>query len=273
MLDDQETSRLHHKPKEAPGITIFTPAWNHRSYLPRALRSSLSALEHLEDAGFPAEILVVDDGSRDGSQKLLRSVQALYDEPRLKTLFLEQNLGLPRLRNLGLRMARFRYVCWLDADNELIPENLPIFLRSIMDTEAALVHGNLITSSEGRTSNLKNSMKATMQLSKYSYIDALTLVDAEKLLRIGGYNPWFYSGSDWEMALHLIAEEEKIVFVPVVLGRYYINPRSMFREAKPYLEEIRNLVHRMYSQSGTREWDPTEVGHVYHPDIGYIDGL
>jgi glycosyltransferase involved in cell wall biosynthesis len=270
-LADPSLHRLVGSEKEDGGLTIFIPSWNHRPYLPRALSSAFSALEHLEKAGYPAEVLVVDDGSRDGTQKLLRGVQALYDEPRLKTLFLKRNLGLPRLRNLGLQMARFKYVCWLDADNELAPENLPAFVRSIMETEAALVHGNLITVSEGSPRHLKNNARVTMRISQHSHVDALALVDAEKLIRVGGYNPWFYSGSDWEMVLHLISEEERIVFVPLVLGRYHIHRMSMFREARPHMEEIQDSVYRMYSQSGTREWDPLQVGYTYHPETGYLD--
>jgi glycosyltransferase involved in cell wall biosynthesis len=271
VLADHLSSKLPVQNKAADGITIFTPSWNHRLYLPRALRSALSALDHLAKTGFDAEILVVDDASRDGSQKLLRSVRVLYDEPRLKVLFLNRNLGLPRLRNLGLRESRFRYVCWLDADNELIPENLPLFLQSIVDTGATVVHGNLIAKREGRIFNLKSNTAANMHLSADNQIDAFALFDTERLLRLGGYHPWFYSGSDWEMILHLISEEEKIVFVPAVLGYYYLNRGSMFWEAKQNRENLKFLTRRMYAQTGTREWDPEKVGLTYHPEVGYID--
>ncbi len=263
--------QLHIESKTSRGLTIFIPAWNHRPYLPRALRSALTALDHLEEAGFEAEILVADDASRDGSQKLLRSIRVLYDEPRLKMLFLDRNHGLPRLRNLALREARFQYVCWLDADNELLPGNLPLFLRSIIETGATVAHGNLVARREGEAANLKNNTPANMHLTADSLIDAFALFDAGRLLKIGGYHPWFYSGSDWEMILHLISEEEELVFVPAVLGYYYLNEGSMFREAQGNLSSIRSLLRRMYAQTGTREWDTQKVGRTYHPEIGYVD--
>jgi glycosyltransferase involved in cell wall biosynthesis len=271
VLKDRELAEKPVRSKAEGGVTIFTPTWNHRPYLPRAVRSALSALEHLENAGYDAELLVVDDASRDGSQKLLRTIRTLYEEPRLKTIFLKSNLGLSRLRNLALREAEFRYICWLDADNELLPENLPLFLRSMEETGAAVAHGNLITVRDGEVVQLTNNTRANMHLSRNNHIDAFALFDAEKLLRIGGYHPWFYRASDWEMIQHLIAEEEKIVFVPAVLGYYYINPGSMSRKPRTQRETITQLARRVYSQTGTREWDLVQVGRTYHPELGYLD--
>jgi glycosyltransferase involved in cell wall biosynthesis len=293
ILGDPDLSSLYQESKTEDGVTIFIPNWNHRPYLPRAIHSALCAVGCLREAGFSAEILVIDDASRDGSQKLLRSLQMLYEEPRLKTLSLKQNLGLPRLRNLALQMSRFRYVCMMDADNELVPDNLPLFLRSIIETGAALVHGNLIAKTQGEeVVRLWSSRVATMRLTRNNYIDAFALVDVRKLLRVGGYtsNPRLYGYEDWEMVLHLISEEEMIVFVPVVMGYYHRNPGSMLQETLQKAErktgsrseglpledtkrseEARALMRRMFAQTGTREWDPVRVGYIYHPAVGWID--
>jgi succinoglycan biosynthesis protein ExoO len=293
ILGDPDLSALYQESKAEDGVTIFIPNWNHRSYLPRSVHSALCAVEHLREAGFSAEILVIDDASRDGSQKLLRSIQMLYGVSPLKTLFLKQNLGLPRLRNLALQISRFRYVCMLDADNELIPDNLPLFLQSIIDTDAALVYGNLIAKAQGEeVIRLWSSRAATMRLTRNNYIDAFALVDARRLLKAGGYNsdPRLYGYEDWEIVLHLIAEEEKIVFVPAVMGYYYRTPGSMLQETlqkgeqktgsssedlrlegTKRSEETRVLMQRMFAQTGTREWDPVKVGYIYHPAVGFID--
>lgn len=268
----REPEGVHPEPKDGSGLTIFIPTWNHRPYLPRAIRGALDAVERLEEKGFPAEILVIDDVSRDGSRKLLRSVQDVYGE-RLKTLFLERNLGSARLRNLALRASRFRYLCMLDADNEIIPENVSLFLHAIMETGATLVHGNLIAVEDGEATHIKNGERASMRISESSHIDTFALVDVEKMRRAGGYDPWFYSMEDWEMVLHLIAEEEEIVFVPAVLGYYYIHPTSKFRQAKPHLGPLKEHLQRTYFPTGSRSWDPERVGRAYHPDVGWMDTL
>lgn len=278
LLAEQSLSGLYWESKAEDGVTIFIPNWNHRPYLSRSVRSALYAAGYLEKAGFSAEVLVIDDASRDGSQKLLRTIQLLYDGTRLRTLFLEQNLGLPRLRNLALQMSRFRYVCLMDADNELIPDNVPVFLQSIIETEAALVHGNLLYRQGEKVTRMISSDVATMRLSGGNYIDAFALVDARKLLRAGGYttDPRVHAYEDWEMVLHLIAEEEKVVFVPAMMGYYYRHPGSMLQEKTTeqtgaHSNTIKELMQRMFTQSGTRGWDPIRVGRIYHPEVGYID--
>lgn len=270
-VDRQVPAEGYVADKDAGGATIFITNYNHRAFLPRSLRSALAALGALEEAGFSGEILVVDDASRDGSQKFLRSVQALYNEPRLKTLCLRQNFGQARLRNLGLRMSAFRYVCMLDADNELLAENLPLFLQSIKGTGAAMVYGNLIDEEDGEVTGARSNMPPTLRLTRANYIDSFSIFDAQRLLNLGGFTRVHpYVPEDWEMVLHLINEEERMVFVPVVFGYYHKHPLSASRELS-LSESGRDTLRRVHAQTGTREWDDVQVGRIYHPDVGFLD--
>jgi glycosyltransferase involved in cell wall biosynthesis len=280
VLSDPGLSGLYNESKAENGVTIFVPNWNHRTYLPLSLRSALDAIGSLQKAGYSGELLVIDDASRDGSQKFLRTVAALYEDTPLRTVFLERNLGLPRLRNLAMRMARYRYVCMLDADNELVADNLPLFVQGAAQTGAALVHGLLLDKREGRMTGIRSDNVASMRLTAGNYIDAFALVDAKKLLRVGGYlaDPRL-PHEDWEMLLHLIAEEEQVVFVPVVMGYYHLASGSMYAETaedkgprpRTAAPEVVALLRRMFAQTGTREWDAIKVGRIYHPAVGYID--
>ena len=164
--------------------------------------------------------------------EFLRTVRVLYEDAPLKTVFLERNLGLPRLRNLAMRMSRYRYVCMLDADNELVADNLPLFLQSGRQTGAAMVHGLLIDKRQGKMTGVRSENVASMRLTAGNYIDAFALLDSTKVLRAGGFvtDQRLYGYEDWEMILHLIAEEEEVVFVPVVMGYYHLTPGSMYAE-------------------------------------------
>jgi glycosyltransferase involved in cell wall biosynthesis len=272
LLDLTEHSEHFKDRKDPDGLTIFVPNWNHKHLLPRCLRSAMDSLKRLKKEGLSVEILVIDDASRDGSQKLLRSVQALYNEPRLRIICLSQNLGLTRLRNLALLSARYKYVCMLDADNELLPQNVPLFVRSIMDTDATMVYGNLIVKRGGEAISTVSDIKPTWLLAQRNYIDAFAILDADRILGIGGYaRPHPYLPDDWEMNVHLIAEEELFVFVPAVLGYYHAQPLSANTENTPHSEAFMRTLRRIYTQSGPRGWDSERVGRMYHPAVGFID--
>jgi glycosyltransferase involved in cell wall biosynthesis len=281
VLADPGSGSLYRESKAENGVTIFIPNWNHRPYLPRSIRSALRAIERLEEAGLSGELLVIDDASRDGSQKFLRTVQVLYEDAPLRTVFLERNLGLPRLRNLAMRMSSYRHVCMLDADNELVADNLPLFLQSGVRTGAALVHGLLIDKREGKMTGIRSDNVARMRLTAGNYIDAFALLDTKRVLGAGGFvtDQRLYGYEDWEMILHLIAEEEEVVFVPVVMGYYHLTRGSMYAETaegkgptpRSAAPEVVTLLRRMFAQTGTREWDAVKVGRIYHPAVGYID--
>lgn len=271
FLDSELAPETHAREKDENGLTIFIPNWNHRAFLPRSLRSTLDAVKRLEEEGYSAEILVIDDASRDGSQKLVRTVRALYNEPSLRLISLKQNYGQARLSNVALQAARFRYVCRMDADNELVSENLPLFLRSAQQTGATMTYGNLIDKRSGDSVGIRSNMAATLHLLSQNYIDAFAIFDANRVIQLGGFTRVHpYSPDDWELLLHLIAEEQLIVLVPVIMGYYHLNRLSASTELSQ-TNQGRATLQRIYAQTGTRPWDDMRVGRVHHPDVGFLD--
>lgn len=129
---------------QTDGITFVVPNWNHELVLPRAVRSGLDAGECLREHGLNVEVLIVDDASRDGSPVLLRQLEALYYRQGVRVLALEKNSGPSAARNTALTQATYRYVVFMDADNEVVSENVIHFYRSIRATEAAVVYWNIL---------------------------------------------------------------------------------------------------------------------------------
>src|SRR5262249_19889100 len=126
------------------GVTVAIPNWNHELLLPRSLQSGLRALEVLRTAGVAGGVVGIDACSRGGALALSRQLEALYHGAGLRVLALAQNGGLAAARNHALAHARYRYIAFMDADNELVPANVPTFLRALRQTEAAAVYGNLL---------------------------------------------------------------------------------------------------------------------------------
>lgn len=92
-------------PEALPSVSVVIPNWNGRHWLPECLR----AVEGQDLR--PSEILVVDNGSRDGSIEYLRS-----EHPGVRVLGLERNTGFAHAANRGLESARSELVALLNTD-------------------------------------------------------------------------------------------------------------------------------------------------------------
>ena len=258
------------------GITIVIPNWNHEFVLPRSIKSALLAVKDLRDRNIPSDVLVIDDGSRDGSLTLLRQLEALYFDQGLLVAAFNENSGIIAARNRALTLAHYDYLVFMDADNELIPENLHLFYRSIVDTEAAVVYGNLLYK-EPRSgqSGLISNESFQMRMFEQNYIDTFALYDRLQILDSGGYREVqaMEGHEDWELFLHLAASGRSIVFVPLMFGVYYELPHS---RVKPWRQDDQKLkraeyLQRVYDQFGIRRSQEPRTKHLrYHPDIGYI---
>jgi glycosyltransferase involved in cell wall biosynthesis len=102
----QSTSALLAAP-ETPMVTVLMAVFNGERYLREAVQSILNQTFR------NFELLVVDDGSTDGSRAILES----FDDPRLRVVRHAANQGLSRSLNRGLADARGRYVARMDADD------------------------------------------------------------------------------------------------------------------------------------------------------------
>ncbi len=254
------------------GVTIAIPNWNHEVLLPRAITSALRAVEILRGEGRPAEVLVIDDFSRDGSQTMLRQLEALYYKDGLRCLAFGANAGLASSRNQAMDHVRHRYVAFLDADNELIPENLPLFIKTLEQTQAAVAYGNLLvrTPTADYAHYVLSNESFQKKLFQGNYVDAFSVWDRVQFLDVGGYDASYFLWEDYEMWLHLATNGRRIVFVPAMLGYYYLLPVSMSTDLQKQ-DIVKARILRIFNQVKVREFLQMNTCHLrYHPALGYI---
>jgi glycosyltransferase involved in cell wall biosynthesis len=92
----------------------------------------------LDGLGRPAEVIIVDDGSEDGSAQRLRAAQR--SEPRLRIVRLARNYGQTAALAAGIEQARAPIIITLDADLQFDPADIPRLLAALTD-EVDVVHG------------------------------------------------------------------------------------------------------------------------------------
>ncbi len=109
-------------------VSVIIPVYNCIKYLDKAVASVISQTEF--DS---TELILVDDGSTDGSEKLCNSYAAKYDN-----IFVihQKNSGVSVARNAGLDAAKGEYIAFLDSDDEYKPDFIAEMLQG---TDADLV--------------------------------------------------------------------------------------------------------------------------------------
>lgn len=124
--------------KSSPIVSVIVPVWNVEPYLRQCLDSVVGQTLGLERI----ELLAVDDGSTDGSGRMLDEYAARYPQVVVSH---EPNSGGPgRPRNIGLDRATGTYVFFLDADDYLGPEALERLVAMAERNESDIVLGKLV---------------------------------------------------------------------------------------------------------------------------------
>ena len=111
--------------------SVVILSWNRRQFLAR----SLEALQEAQPSRYRVEIIVVDNGSTDGSQDL---VAAQF--PTVRLIANGTNVGSAEGRNIGLRAARGELILLLDNDTIVAPAQLDVLIETMRaHPEAGLV--------------------------------------------------------------------------------------------------------------------------------------
>lgn len=117
-------------------ISVVVPVFNEASTIKEVVRRILNA-----PIAFPVEVVIVDDGSTDGTVDFLRN-PPISDDPRVQVLFHAQNRGKGAAVRTGLQATRGDIVIIQDADLEYSPKDYPILLEPFIEGVADVVYGS-----------------------------------------------------------------------------------------------------------------------------------
>jgi len=95
-------------------------------------------IDRVLNCGFDAEIIVVDDGSTDGTREFLQR----FEHPRLRCFYHSGNRGKGAALRLGFAAARNPYVFVQDADLEYNPRDYGLMIEPLLDGRADMVYGS-----------------------------------------------------------------------------------------------------------------------------------
>lgn len=119
-------------PPARPDVSVVVAAYNVQAYIERAVRSAL------DQADVTAEVIVVDDASKDETVRVLRGI----DDSRLRVICLPVNAGPSAARNAGFAAARGAWLSVLDGDDAFAPGRLATLLALARAQDADIVIDN-----------------------------------------------------------------------------------------------------------------------------------
>jgi glycosyltransferase involved in cell wall biosynthesis len=219
--------------EESALVSIIIPTYNNRSVVTEAIGSSLNqTYENLE-------VIVVDDGSTDGTEQLLK------EKYKGRIHFVRQeNKGPGAARNVGIRSASGKYLQFLDADDLLGPEKIEIQVgllrrvsgKALSYCDYALFHPEELPFTPKYTSPLLQHGKPFDDImlrwgTELSIPQHCFMFDAALFQECGvAFDESLPTNEDWECWMNVFALEPEVVFVDRVLAYYRVRGDSRCRD-------------------------------------------
>lgn len=206
-------------------LCVIIPVKDRRKLLMRAL-DSVAAQSVL-----PRQLIVVDNGSSDGSQQAAREWAARHSALPVEFLFLEERRpGAPAARNAGLAEARAEWVSFFDSDDTMRPGFVAaIAAAATASPRADIIYWKAVLHACDETvRELRFSRHRLMFNHIHHAILATQRFAASRtlLLRAGGWRDlpiW----NDWELGLRLLPASSRAVALPEVLVDIYAQRQSI----------------------------------------------
>ena len=218
--------------------TVVIPTHNRWEVLRRSALASALAQEDVD-----VEVVVVDDGSSDGTAERL----AELDDPRLRVVRHPRPLGVAHARNAGLAVARGRWVSFLDDDDLWAP----LKLRRQIDAGEA-VGASLVYTAGAAVDAERRFLFAVAQPEPERVARALlrwnviwcgcsnVAAPADVLRRLGGFDERLFQLADWDLWIRL-TEAGRAAACPEALVAYILHEGNIHLDQSDLAAEARHL--------------------------------
>ena len=211
-----------------PIVSVIIPTYNRAHLIGRAIKSVLN--QTYQDF----EIIVVDDGSTDNTGEIIRG----FKDKRVKYIKkYKENKGSSVARNIGIKVARGKYIALLDSDDEWLPEKLDKQIKVLQSEspEVGVVYSNLLYIDENgkNMSKFRNPKKEgyiyeDLLGKNYVGTDSTLLIRKECFNRVGLFDDLLNTQQDWDMWIR-IAKYYRFALIKVPLVKYRLHSNQISR--------------------------------------------
>jgi len=252
------------KPKFAPLVSVIIPAYNARKWIDETLQSVR------QQTWRDYEVVVVDDGGEDNLQHYL---EITY--PNQLKVIRQENRGLSSARNTGFASASGRFICFLDADDLILPEKLETQVN-ILETypHVGVVFSDYEMFSDGAPQFVDHQKPILWQeedfwtiLLRYNPIVVhAALVRRELIDRYGGFDEEMVSCADWDFWMRLVLHGVVFAFEKRKSALYRQRSDSLSRNRLTKAEadlQVMNKAYELASRLGhpSKEEIPKHISY------------
>jgi glycosyltransferase involved in cell wall biosynthesis len=250
-----------------PKVTVLMPAYNAGKYIGEAIASVL------EQSFTDFELLIINDGSTDDTEKIIRS----FHDPRI-VLISQQNKGVSAALNLGLSHAHAPYIARFDADDVCLPNRLKVQYEFITAYPEYTIIGSAVDymDADGHfifTHHPEGHLNEEIQQLKYSicpFIHSSVFYKKEAVVNNGGYNEHAYTYEDHFLWVNIL-KNEKACNLSQALIKVRLNPESITIDEKWRTRKFRSIKYATLKSKNITEAEGNELyqigGKQYSPKI------
>lgn len=203
----------------SPKVSIIMPTYNRKTLISKAIESVLDQ-DYVD-----WELIVVDDGSQDGSGDLIQAY--VNKDDRIRYLY-QANQGQSVARNTGIENSRGELIAFLDSDNMWEPHRLSIGIQTLLENpDCILCYGNSISIDiNDRELDRRNMRRYSgyvfPKLIVDNFISMNTVLVYKRVLNsCRPFNENNRLDEDYELWLNL-SVDNKFIFIDEYLSRYRI---------------------------------------------------
>ena len=237
-----------------PLISVITPLYNAERTLGACVESVLN------QSCRRIELILVDDGSTDGSGALCDGYAARDD--RVRAIH-QPNGGVSAARNAGLRAARGDYIAWLDSDDRYEPQMLETLLRALQTGDADIATCNYWNLFPDRRTLRYENITRDKTFSRGEYMGYILTKTASSVLWATLMPRGFYQGiafpegqtfEDIRVTYRLYERAERVALVaePLILRERRSDSLSMTRDLRLRADNMRGYIERY--QDAVKRW-------------------
>lgn len=233
-------------PTESGVVSIVIPSYNQRAFLAEAVVSALSQVD--------VEVIVVDDGSTDGTGKLAGRF------PQVRWMR-QPNRGVVAARNAGLHVCRGEFVLFLDADDRLRPGAVSALRETLRAHPAAPFAYGAVAIMDARGRRRAHRPPPSMAdpyaaLLRGNFILApgSVLYRRDQLVETGGFRRGADAAADYDVYLRL-ARGRRVARTSAVVCDYRSHAGNMSGQPARMLIDTLRVHAWQRSSASTPEWD------------------